>query len=189
MRNKFKKKREAKVIPMFNHRLRELHRTNFHNKLTKAAWDFAYAVLWTNETFSEEEKMMCMDSIKIYLMKNKHRLTDAFIEFCERVMLAKWYVQQSPLRFIPHPVIWLNQNYVKGFAGTAEWHQLLQARRSVIVNHHLPLFAMSAYYLNFVLQPTKEHYIECRDVLIELKQPALLQHINNSIIHHHFLTA
>ena len=174
---------------MFHHQLRELHRSNIHNTLAKAAWDFAYAVLWTNETFDEEEKMMCIDSIKIYLMKNKHRLTDAFIEFCERVMLAKWYVQQSPNRFIPNPILWLNQNYSKGFKGTAQWHETLQSRRQANPAHHIALSVGVVCYLDYVLQPTKENYLECREALLELQQHGLLQHINNSIIHHHFLAA
>ena len=66
MRNK---KRNGKVVPLFNHRLRELNRTNLHNTLTKAAWDFASAVLWTNETIEVEEKMIGMDSIKIICCK------------------------------------------------------------------------------------------------------------------------
>ena len=186
MRNK---KRNGKVVPLFNHRLRELNRNNLHNTLTKAAWDFASAVLWTNETIEVEEKMIGMDSIKIYLLQNKHRLTDAFIEFCERVILAKWYVQQAPQRFIPNPVIWLNQNYSKGFLGTAKWHLLMQLRRKQNPTHHLGLSICAVCYLDYVLQPSKQSYAECRNALLELNEYALLQHLNNTIIHHHFLAA
>jgi hypothetical protein len=95
--------------------------------LTDATWDFAHRILWSDQHFSETEIEISKNCIREYyeeipadVFAEQHLLH--FEAYCERVLLAKGYVDRYPSRYIPHPCIWLNKNNAKGFAGTKEWY-------------------------------------------------------------------
>jgi cyclophilin family peptidyl-prolyl cis-trans isomerase len=54
---------------------------------------------------------------------------ELFREFCERIKLAKKYVDRYFHRYIPHPVIWFNKRNEKGFAGTKSWYDANERRK------------------------------------------------------------
>ncbi len=144
------------------------------NKFSESAFQFAKSILWFNKEIDAEEEMVCKDSIKIYFLKNNHRKMEAFIEFCERVVLAKWYVQAYTHRYIPTPAVWFNMNYKKGFVGTELWLDILEAKRKANPLHHVGLKMFAISYLEYVLHPTKDSYNQGRAILMELKEFSLL---------------
>lgn len=102
--------------------------------LTESTWEFAHNILWSNISFSEAETELAKKYIKEYYeaipaerfseIAPKH-----FTGYCERVLLAKRYVDRFSHRYIPHPCIWLNKNNPKGFAGTKAWYDNVQRKR------------------------------------------------------------
>jgi hypothetical protein len=103
--------------------------------LTNATWSFAHSVLWNGHPFSEETTILCKKYIREYyenIPKEKIKFApNYFSRYCERVTLAKAYVNKHPGRYIPHPAIWLNRNNPKGFAGTKTWLQRIMERRKM----------------------------------------------------------
>jgi hypothetical protein len=105
------------------------------NLLTDATWQFARNILWGGQSFDEVETKLS----KIYI-REYYNSIDAehfhlaapryFSEFCERILMAKRYVDRFSHRYIPHPCIWFNKNNPKGFVGTKSWYQSLQKKRS-----------------------------------------------------------
>ncbi len=95
--------------------------------LVNATWDFAHNILWGGYPFSKTEIALAKLYIQEYYEEipaeeftataHKH-----FTAYCERVLLAKEYVNRFSHRYIPHPCIWLNKENPKGFAGTKAWY-------------------------------------------------------------------
>ena len=119
-----------------NHHKTIVHPSSIH-LLTNATWEFAHSILWDNFHFFNYE----VELAKIYIREfyesipaekfsaTAHRY---FAEYCERVLLAKAYVDRYPSRYIPHPCIWLNKTNPKGFAGTKNWYyQNLEKRKAM----------------------------------------------------------
>lgn len=178
----YKKRKQLKA-------LRQQIQDDLLSKFSKAAWNFAYSVLWPNHFCDADEKSVCIDSIKIYFEERVPNLPEAFIEFCERVMMAKWYVQASPERYLPAPAFWLNYCNEKGFKGTAKWYLNLEEKRKVNPEHLMGLKALAVAYLDYVFDPTQQSFIEGRELLIALDEPKLLQLFNSSVINHHYIAA
>lgn len=102
--------------------------------LTDATWDFAHSILWSGYPFSKSEIALAKIYIREYYEEipaeefsetaSKH-----FSAYCERILLAKEYVNRFPHRYIPHPCLWLDKRNPKGFAGTKRWYLENLARR------------------------------------------------------------
>jgi hypothetical protein len=103
--------------------------------LTNATWNFAHSVLWNGYPFSKETVAISKKFIREYyeaIPKEKLRYEHVyFSRYCQRVVLAKTYVNRHAGRYIPHPTIWLNRNNLKGFAGTKAWLERINERRTV----------------------------------------------------------
>jgi hypothetical protein len=95
--------------------------------LVDATWDFAKSILWKGTTFSKAEEAVSKVFIRMFyesipperFAETSHHL---FSVYCQRIILAKNYVERFPHRFIPHPCMWLNPDNAKGFAGTKQWY-------------------------------------------------------------------
>lgn len=95
--------------------------------LTDATWDFGHKILWNEFPFREAE----VELSKMYIREYYHEIPAGiftetahkhFTAYCERILLAKEYVNRFSHRYIPHPCLWLNKENPKGFAGTKEWY-------------------------------------------------------------------
>jgi hypothetical protein len=103
--------------------------------LTNATWNFAHSVLWNGYPFSESTVAICKKYIREYydcIPKERTRFSHFyFSRYCQRIVLAKAYVNRFPGRYIPHPTIWLNRKNPKGFAGTKLWlARILEKRKT-----------------------------------------------------------
>jgi hypothetical protein len=98
--------------------------------MVDATWQFAHTVLWNNQRFTKVETELSKHFIREYYEAIP---AEQFLEtasqhlsaYCTRIILARDYVRRSPYRYIPHPCIWLNRRYPKGFAGTKKWYERL----------------------------------------------------------------
>jgi hypothetical protein len=103
--------------------------------LTEATWNFSHSVLWNGHPFSESTITLSKKFIREYfenIPEEKFSLAPKFFSrYCERVLLAKAYVNRYSHRYIPHPCIWLNRKNPKGFAGTKAWLERIIAKRKL----------------------------------------------------------
>jgi hypothetical protein len=112
-------------------RLNEVAVQEGMNVLVTAAWNFAHMTLWSQCLFSTLEKDKARKAIRLYLVQSPDP-EKAYDHFCQRVLLAREYVQKDPSRFIPLPAHWLDEKNVNGFAGTQAWlDQMLDKRASL----------------------------------------------------------
>ena len=123
--------------------------------LTNATWSFAHSVLWNGHPFSEETTAHCKKYIREYYenipAEKFHFAPNYFSRYCERVVLAKAYVNKYSHRYIPHPCIWLNKNNPKGFAGTKAWLQRIVEKRKMENT-----ILQSALYKEMLLMSSKD---------------------------------
>jgi hypothetical protein len=101
--------------------------------LTEATWSFAHSVLWNGHPFCESTTTLSKKLIREYyenIPEEKIKfISEYFSRYCERVVLAKAYINRFSHRYIPHPCVWLNRKNPKGFAGTKVWlHKILLKR-------------------------------------------------------------
>jgi hypothetical protein len=107
---------------------------DYLDKLVATAWTFSYSVLWNGETFSIKETHTAKRIIR-YHISNSDNLYDAYLEFCQRVLLAWEYVNKEPDRFIPRPALWLCPDNRFGYMGTESWFEYLK-----LIRRSLPLY-------------------------------------------------
>lgn len=141
--------------------------------LINTAWNFAYSSLWNNVQFSGKEIEAAKEKIAQYfrLAKNPER---AFSIFCQRVLLARYYVSKNPSRFIPLPSVWLDRTNSTGFAGTKAWYAEIKTVRESLPNYKKELKAMAEAVLEFSEEPTIQNYQYWRKYFIEKETPGLL---------------
>lgn len=94
--------------------------------ITSITWEFTRKNLYGGFTFSAIEVMVAKHHIRNYYRDILPELfqeyaQDYLNQFCERVLLAKKFVQRKPNRFVTNPSLWLNPDNANGFAGTKKW--------------------------------------------------------------------
>ena len=151
-------------------------------KLIHGVWLVTQSTFWNNKEFSVSEQETLKELIAGHF-KHKHAYTTTFKELCERICLAKRYVDRKQGRYIAKPVDWLNVHYRNGLSGTANWLEEVKEQRKTVplYNEGISTFAYGVInYLNFPNIRVFEHY---RHVLIQQQQYDLLQIFYNLIIH------
>jgi hypothetical protein len=126
-------------------------------KLAKIAWRFAYIALWNGVQFSQRESNTAKQQITTLLQQSKDA-KKGFQAFCQRVILARTYVQKHSNRYIPLPTDWLDANNTTGFAGTQQWLADIQAIRNALPNYKIELKALAEAILEFTEEPTTKNY-------------------------------
>ena len=101
---------------------------------TEIAWQVAAAALWQTQEFSPTEIQQAKNFISNYLLQSSSP-ERAFSQWVQRVLLARYYVQAHPGRWIPIPTEWLNADNKKGFAGTKSWFDAVEITRRSIPNY------------------------------------------------------
>ena len=155
-------------------------------KLTNAAWQFAYAALWQEENFYAKE----IDRVKQEIADYFRLCTDpqkTFIALCERVVLTNRYLSLERSRYLPHPSIWFNKNYQYGYTGTLQWYHKLQLKRQEIPNYHEGINTLAQYYWQYTNKPSNRTFATCRKKLLQLKEYGLIQLFYYSIIYSQLL--
>ncbi len=141
--------------------------------LINAAWNFAYSSLWNSTQFSQKEIETGKEKIAEYLKLAKHPAR-AFSIFCQRVLLARYYVSKNSSRYIPLPSVWLDKDNPTGFAGTKAWYEEIKSVRESLPNYKNELKAMAEAVLEFSEEPTVQNYQYWRKYFMEKQTPGLL---------------
>ncbi len=140
--------------------------------LVNTAWLFAYTALWNHLQFSAKETDFAKQKIEALLAKeNKEK---AFLNFCQRVLLARQYVTKTPGRYIPLPSVWLDDNNKLGFTGTESWYNKINSVRQSLPTYKEEIKAMAEAILELSKEPSSKNYQYWRSYFIDHRSPGLL---------------
>lgn len=153
---------------------------------TEATWNFAHSILWNNQSFKEIEEELSKEYIRVYyaLIPAKQFAEKAkrlFKEYCERVLLARLYTDRFASRFIPHPCIWLNKSYAKGFAGTREWHEKVKITRLALPEYLSGIRQVAELYEEYTCNSSVAVFGKAVKAFSEKEESKLLKLFCNSI--------
>jgi hypothetical protein len=110
--------------------------------LINTAWLFAHTVLWNNQVFSSIEISEAKAYIYDWLNAGK-KSTKAFINFCQRIILARQNVHALNSDFLSLPSLWLDKDNPDGYSVTKEWLDEVKLIRHSIPNYQIELKALA----------------------------------------------
>ncbi|MFT3843695.1 MAG: hypothetical protein QM725_01480 [Lacibacter sp.] len=140
--------------------------------MTNTAWNFANSSLWNCTQFSLKEIEAAKEKIAEFLSLSKDP-SKAFSIFCQRVLLARYYVNKHN-RAMPLPTVWLDRSNEYGFAGTKAWYDEIKTIRESLPNYKQELKAMAEAVMEFSEEPTVQNYQYWRKYFIDKQTPGLL---------------
>ena len=155
------------------------------DQLTNTAWNFAHTALWNNCIFSKTEIERSKNCIKEMFIASRNP-TRAYNTFCQRVLLARQYVNSQPNRYIPLPTVWLDKENPTGFAGTKLWYMNIRELRSSLPNYKIELKAFGEAILEMNEEATHENFQYWRNYFIEKQMPGLLTLFLNTVANQQF---
>ena len=154
--------------------------------LSKVAWNFAHAILWNEQKFSDDEIATAKEHLVAHFRECPHR-KKALIAFCERIILTKNYLAAKGEQPLPAPTIWFNPKYHQGFPETKSWYQAIEETRKSVKGHLKHYTVLAKYYYLYCLHPSPAILNQCRDKLMELKANSLLRHFYSTIYHFNYI--
>jgi hypothetical protein len=154
--------------------------------LSRVAWNFAHAILWSEQKFTDDEVKLVKEHLLTYFRNATHR-KKALIAFCERIILTEKHNAAKEQKVMPAPSVWFNPKYYQGFAETKAWHDGIVEKRSEVPGFlkHYTVFA-SHYYL-YSLHPSKSILSQCREKLMALKAKSILELFYKTIYHFNYI--
>jgi hypothetical protein len=141
-------------------------------QLVNTAWNFAYTALWNTVQFSLKEIEKAKQQIAAWLQSENKEKT--FIAFCERVLLARQYVNKNSGRYIPLPSVWLDSNNKLGFAGTQKWYDNMKNIRESLPAYKTEIRALAEAMLEISKEPSADNYRYWRTYFMDHHKPGLL---------------
>jgi hypothetical protein len=120
------------------------------NLLAACAWQIVYTALWNTKEFAAPEIENAKAFIGTFLQQGDDHQAK-YMEFVQRVLLARQYISTHPGTYIPLPSQWLSVQNSNGFLGTAKWYAAVQQTRQALPLYKQPLRA----FAEAVLQTTQ----------------------------------
>jgi hypothetical protein len=154
------------VVPGTKHIFSEDH-------LIDTAWLFAYSILWNHQAFSHTEKQEAKFYISQYILPAKNP-RKAFLNFCQRVVLARQHIELLNTDFLSLPSLWLDSENEEGYAITREWLEGIKTLRFSLPSYQIGLRAIAEAVLEFSEEPTSKNFKYWRSYFIEHGEPVLL---------------
>lgn len=139
--------------------------------LSRACWHLSHATLWPEQSFTKMEKDKAIFLIKSYLKQNS---LSAFMDFCERVVLARLQVISERSLILPLPSVWLNENYETGYKATNLLYVQLKEKRKHIPGYMYEIQLLTRYYYRYQVNPNKTSICSCRKALLQMNAYYLL---------------
>ena len=149
------------------------------NRYTDEAWEFAESVLYPKNTFTEQQVILSKLYIAEYfsLIRKDDFIAHSqklFLHFCERILLAKKYVDKVPSRFIPVPWTWFDKHFAGGFKGTLAWLKIVHAKRKNLKHKYENLTELCGLYSSYLPETTITSYKRIEAELLEKNDKELL---------------
>lgn len=141
-------------------------------QLAQAAWLFTYSSLFNNQILSIREKDNCIKIISRYLSsKNPKR---SFLNFCQRITLARLNVTSLKAGSLSLPSTWLLEANTDGYAITKDFLDPIKLIRLSLPRHRTELKGLAEAVLEFSEEPTQQNFRYWRNYFIEKDEPILL---------------
>lgn len=157
-------------------------------QFVNAAWNFAYSSLWNSTQFSSKEIRTTKQNIEVYFLLAKSP-RNAFLSFCQRVLLARHYLTSNKGRYMPLPSIWFDKNNEYGFVGTKKWYAEIKDVRTSLPGYKEEIKALAEAVLEYSEEPTEKNFFYWRNYFIEKGTPGLLNLFQVTAINQHYLRA
>lgn len=165
-----------------------LFETSPIENLVSAAWNFAYSSLWNSTQFSAKEIRTAKEKIEEYFSLAKSP-RNAFLSFCQRVLLARQYVNGLKGRYMPLPSVWFDKNNEYGFVGTKDWYTQIKTVRTSLPNYKEEIKALAEAVLEYSEEPTLQNFTYWRSYFIEKGTPGLLNLFQVAAINQQYIRA
>lgn len=153
-----------------------------------AAWNFAYSSLWNSTQFSAKEIRTAKEKIEDYFTLSKNP-RNAFLSFCQRVLLARQYVNGVKGRNMPLPSVWFDKANEYGFVGTKEWYAEIKTVRTSLPHYKEELKALAEAVLEYSEEPTAKNFTYWRNYFIDKGTPGLLALFQVAAINQQYIPA
>lgn len=155
---------------------------------TMEAWRFARSVLYSRQELSKRQEVQAIGYVREYFALVRHDLfrrgfvDKLFNDFCERVIIAKKFVDKSPERFIPMPNIWFNRHFRQGFCGTLAWLNNVRSQREKLKGYIKKLTRFCTIYIQYTKDSSVHTYYESLKELDKLGDPKLTEYFNACVV-------
>jgi len=169
----------AKIISFSKHQPKDTHAS----QRVEAGWLLVYTALWQHDNLPKHEIASAKQAIQ-QALTDRSRLKAAFIQYCERVLIANRLLQVDPAQWIDTPSIWFYPDHAEGFAGTLEVYNKVVVKRQSMPDYHRGISVFAEAYWAFINRPGPSLLRACRRRLLHLKEYGLLQLWNNVIMLH-----
>ena len=133
--------------------------------MIKAAWNITYTSFWNTWTLSSQEIRSSKSFIRNFIC-NAPEAYPAYLEYCQRVLLAREYIIKNPDKYVPIPSIWFCTKNVNGFAGTARWFRNTQDIRRALPLYRNQFKALPEAILEMIEEPTARNFHYWREWFI-----------------------
>lgn len=154
--------------------------------LSKVAWNFAHAILWSEQKFSDEEVKATKEHLLTYFKEATHR-KKALVAFCERIIITEKYQATKEVKVLPAPSVWFNPKYYQGFAETKGWYDCIQEKRKEVQGYLKHYTVLALHYYLYSLHPSQSILSQCRDKLMVLKAKSILELFYKTIYHFNYI--
>jgi hypothetical protein len=147
---------------------------------------FSNAVLWPDETFSEEKKMSLLPLITEHF-RDSNNINQTFRELVERTVMAKRWVDEKEYRTLLSPAFWFNINRIDGLYSTHSLYGKMLTQKKTIPSYQFGLTVISEAVLRFCQHQNILHINGYRDQFIKLNRMDLLQYYFSAVMHIQFV--
>jgi hypothetical protein len=154
--------------------------------MIKTAWLFAQSSLWERQNFTEDEISKFKKLIREFFEEKTYR-EGSLIEFCERITIAKRYMERSRFRRIAAPINWLDARSKYGISGTQHRYNEIKKRRETDPEYYKGMRIFAESMLNYVSSASPAVYRDARKKLIEQRQVDLISTLNSIVTAFHYL--
>ncbi|MFN8436028.1 MAG: hypothetical protein U0V72_00200 [Cytophagales bacterium] len=149
------------------------------NRYTEQAWAFSKSILYPNRDFTEEQNKLTKRYIREYfsLIRKEHfpgQSQKLFLQFCERVLLARKYLDRNPSRFIPVPWTWFDKHFANGFRGTLSWLKTVHEKRDNLKKKYQNLTELCNLYSIYLSEKSVACYKQIEKTLQQKEDPSLV---------------
>lgn len=150
------------------------------NFYTDKAWLFAKQILYPDQIFANHQVTLSKKYISEYfsLISQKgfkSNVDRLYLDLCERILLARKYIDRSPARFIPVPWKWFDKNFSGGLKGTLDWLKKAKENRKRLKKQYLDLSELCSIYKSYFSELSLHSYKTCESHIKSMNDEELVK--------------
>lgn len=142
-------------------------------KMMKVCCDAAYIILWNGAFWANAEKHCVTNAVKRFLL-NASNLQSGYIEFVQRLLLARQYMHTERGQILLAPNEWFEESNKKGFIRTALMFDELEHRRKDRPLYKIGFKGFADALLEFAEEPSSKNFHYWRSYFVERNSQQLL---------------